>query len=237
VSPFVLSWDHYHFTNHGDRADYFENLDTVRKVALETKTPFWQIVLAVQHFDYRNETPAELRYDAMQTLAFGGRGLMWFTYWAPGKSNEGPGWRHAMINLDGSKDPHYDMIKAINADAKAIGDALGGATSTAVFQTGEDAKIKPPTDGPAAEAAKAIKPLEGKLTVGVFESRDGRHRLALVANRDLKEEAKPRVTISPANATVEIFDPATKSWSAATVAERGVIPLDLPAGGAALLRW
>jgi hypothetical protein len=83
VKPAMISYDHYHFTNSGDRADFFENLDTVRKVSLESGIPFWNIVLVTQHGDYRNLTEPELRYEAMQTLAYGAKGLLWFTYWAP----------------------------------------------------------------------------------------------------------------------------------------------------------
>jgi hypothetical protein len=230
AKPFVLSWDHYHFTNHGDRADYFDNLAAVRKVSLETHIPFWQIVLVTQHGDYRNETEPEMRYDAMQTLAFGGRGLLWFTYWSPADSDKSLVWSHALINEDGTKDPHYDMVKGINRDAKAIGDALGKAASVAVFQTGADAKIKRPAE------ENTIVPLEGKLTVGVFKDAGGK-RMALVTNRDIKQAAKTRVTISPTNAAAEVFDPAGKTWSPATVAERGVLPLEIPAGGGVLLRW
>ena len=71
VKPFVLSYDHYALTNAGDRADFFPNLETVRAVSLDTNIPFWNIVLVTQHFDYRHLTEAELRFEAMQTLAFG----------------------------------------------------------------------------------------------------------------------------------------------------------------------
>ncbi|NTW62407.1 hypothetical protein HGB25_03310, partial [Candidatus Saccharibacteria bacterium] len=37
------------------------------------------------------------------------------------------------FNADGTRDPHYDMAKAINADVKAIGDILCKAESVNVF--------------------------------------------------------------------------------------------------------
>jgi hypothetical protein len=70
----------------------------VRKIALEKRIPFWNIVLVTQHGGYRNLTEPELRFEAMQTLAFGARGLLWFTYWDPtGPPNPG-NWSHAMID-------------------------------------------------------------------------------------------------------------------------------------------
>ncbi len=226
VKPFVISYDHYHFTDSGDRSDFFENLETVRKVALETETPFWNIVLVTQHGGYRHLTEPELRFEAMQTLAFGAKGLLWFTYWLPREIPVAEGWKHAMINADGSRDPHYDMVKAINADARAIGDLLCKAESTAVFHHGAGATVK------AADAP--ISATEGELTIGVFRDREGKN-LALVTNRDYKKPIGTSVKVKPAGATVERFDPAAKSWSAAAAGE--AVKLDLPPGGGVLLRW
>lgn len=228
VKPFVISYDHYHFTNEGDRADFFENLDTIRKVSLESRIPFWNIVLVTQHFGYRHLTEAELRFEAMQTLAFGGRGLLWFTYWMPAGVPEPEGWKHSMINADGTRDPHYDMVKRVNAEAKAIGDILATAESTAVFHHGEGATLK--------SADSPITALDGQLTVGAFRSRDGKN-LAMVTSRNYKEQTRARVLIQPPNAAVEVFEPAAKTWSPATIGERGVVHLELPAAGGALLRW
>ena len=229
VKPQILSYDHYHFTNKGDRADFFENLQTIRRVALEKNIPFWNIVLVTQHFGYRKLTEAELRFEAMQTLAFGARGLLWFTYWMPRGVPEPQSWKHSLILADGSRDPHYDMVKAINADVKAIGDALGNCDSTAVFHHGEGGTIKMTTS--------PIVPKGGKLTVGVFKQRDGKKTIAMIANRDYKEAVTTSAVVQPATATVEIFDPAKKTWSPVQHDADAAVPINLTAGGGVLLRW
>ena len=241
VKPTVISYDHYHFVYPNDRADFFENLYTVRNVALKHKLPFWNIVLVTQHFGYRHLTEPELRFEAMQTLAFGGKGLIWFTYWSPQGFDPAAKWEHAIINEDGSRDPHYDMVKKINADVLAIGNELLKCTSTEVFQTGKPpttipsiAKFSPPMKASASSPMKILD--EGNLTVGLFKS-PAKKRLALIANRDYKNELTTRAIVEPVNATVEIFDPAKKSWSRAPLRERGVIEVQLPAGAATLLRW
>jgi hypothetical protein len=238
VKPFAISYDHYHFTyKGGDRPDFFENLWTVRKVALEHKLPFWNIVLVTQHFDYRHLNEAELRFEAMQTLAFGAKGLLWFTYWMPAIE----GWKHSIINADGTRDPHYDIVKKINADVLAIGNELIKCDSTEVFQPGTAVTTAPsiaansPPRKPSANSP--IKVLdEADLTVGVFKAKDDK-RLALIANRNYKGETKSRALVQPVNAAVEVFDPARKLWSQAPIRERGVVDLSLPAGGAMLIRW
>jgi hypothetical protein len=222
VKPAMISYDHYNLTANGDRADFFENLATVRQVALEANTPFWNIVLAVQHFAYRNLTEAELRFEAMQTLAYGARGLLWFTYWSPAETDSSAKWEHALINPDGSRDPHYDMVKRINAEVLAIAKELRGAKSVAVHEP--PAK---PTTAPITPADSPIRVTSAQLTVGVFETKDGKH-FALLASRDYKNAINTRVGLPTAG---ERFDPASGAWSGMENA------LTLPAGGAALLRW
>ena len=186
VRPRVLSYDHYPFVATGDRPQYFQNLAIVRNAAARGNVPFWQIALCVQHYDYRHLTEGELRFQAMQTLAFGGRGLLWYTYWYPGEPN--PTVKHAMINHDGSRDPHYDMIKAINAEARAIGDGLLRARSWAAYHVGPGGEFAMP---PGVESPVRAE-TDGRLTVGVFRHADGR-TLALVANRDHGNGATARV--------------------------------------------
>src|SRR5690606_22991279 len=104
-----------------------------------------------------------------------------------------------------------------NADVKAIGDELGTARSTAVFQVGEGATIPPDASPIAANG--------GKLTIGVFEQAD--KTLAVVANRDYKNATETQVSVTPKHVDVEVFDPATKTWSTPTVAVDWTVLLDL----------
>lgn len=215
VHPFVISYDHYHFTQAGDGQRFFENLETVRKIALEKGLPFWNIVLVTQHGHYRNPTEPELRFEAMQTLAFGGKGLLWFTYWAP-EADKTFAWHHAIIHADGSRDKHYEMIKQINADVLAIGGELLRAESVNVFLS-QDA----PKDSPLTVSA-------ANITIGIFRGAGGKS-MALLASRDYKNPSKSHLRINSANA--QQFDPATGVWAIV------VDEMTLPSAGAILIRW
>ena len=220
VRPRVLSYDHYPFVTGLDRPQYFFNLAVIRNAAARAKLPFWQICQVVQHYDYRQLTEGELRFQAMQTLAFGGRGLLWYTYWYPGELNATV--KHAMIEYDGSRNVNYERIKRINADAKAIGDELLPANSWATYHVGPG--------GEYAMPAGVNSPVEiesaGKLTVGVFHHSDGR-TLALVANRDYGA-----ATPIAARKVDAAFDPRAKKWSDAT----SPIMRELAPGDAVLLQ-
>ena len=224
VKPSVISYDHYHFLDYGDRKnpageiEFFENLDTIRKVALEKNIPFWNIVLLTKHGAYRHLTEPELRFEAMQTLAHGASGLIWFTYWSPAGFDSTFDWHHAMINPDGSRDPHYDMVKVINADVLAYAQAMRGAKSTEIRSPLGDRKNSP-------------------LTVGHFKTEDNRD-LRFIANTDYKKPTTIPFAIPSQKA--ERFDPATKKWNpveAETKDGKSHVTLTLPPGDAALLRW
>lgn len=222
VHPFVISFDHYPFIKGYDRPDYFTNLAIIRNAGITSKRPFWNIAQLVQHYDYRALTEPELRFQAMQTLAFGGCGLLWYTYWYPGEPN--PAVEHAMINHDGSPDPSYAWIKSINADARAIGNELLQSQCWATFHTGEPSQYAAPPKTPIAiEGA-------GMFTTGVFKKTDGK-TLALLTNRDYRNAVEARFRVEPPAAGVERFNPDKRTWSPADA----VIRLD--AGDGLLLRW
>jgi hypothetical protein len=222
VDPFVLSFDHYPFMQTGDRADYFTNLAIIRNAGIASKRPFWAIAQLVQHYGYRELTEPELRSQAMHALAFGTRGLLWYTYWYPGEPNAKV--KHTMIGYDGTPQREYEWIRAINADARAIGEELFDCQSWATFHAGEAAQQAPPPKAPITVSGP------GRFTIGVFKAPGGRI-VTLVTNRDYAHSTRAAVQVEPDDAAVEQFDPATRKWSPAT------FPLDLPAGAGVLIRW
>lgn len=204
VHPFVLSYDHYHFLKGGDRPGFFANLDQAREAAEAAGIPFWQIVLAVPHLDYRPLTEAEKRWEAMHTLAYGGKGLMYFTYWTP--SNNPADWGPAIIAYDGTVTRQYDEVRRINADVRAIGRYLLNAAFVAVFQNGPlspgGRKREPGT--PVAFRDQA------EVTAGLF--RADTHLYTLLVNRNYKASVTTEALFSSGHHRVEHLDRSTGRW-------------------------
>jgi hypothetical protein len=223
VKPAMISYDNYAMTTHGDRPEFFTNLQTVGKISSQTNTPFWNIVLAVQHGDYRNLNEPEMRLEAMQTLAYGGKGLMWFTYFSPKETDSSTTWDHAIINPDGSRDPHYEMVKQVNGDVLAIAHELRGAKSIAVYEPPTKA-----THDAVLPADALLRVTSDQLTVGVFQRGDS--HLALLASRDYKLPINTRVGLAHGG-DYERFDSSNRSWTKGGNAET------IPAGAALLIRW
>jgi hypothetical protein len=231
VQPFAVSYDHYHFLKNGDRPGFFANLETVRQLAKKYDLPFWQIVLAIPHLDYRPLTEAEKRWEAMQTLAFGGKGLMYFTYWTVGEGS----WGDAIIKRDGTPSRQYEEVRRINADVKAIGKYLLHAVSDAVFMNGAPA----PETLPRVQGTPVIFPGGGDVTVGLF--RADTHAYVLFANRDYRKETATDVLLQTAGNKPQQLNKATGKWrevkSEQTPDGDLKIRLELAPGDAELYRW
>lgn len=233
VKPFAVSYDHYNFLKTGDRPEFFSNLDSVRSLALEAHTPFWQIVLAVPHGGYRPLTEAEKRWEAMQTLAYGAKGLMYFTYWTP--SDNSFDWGPALIGRDGKPTPQYEEVSRINADLHALGKYLIDAIPSGVFQTGTIA----PGGKPREQGTPVRFAGPGDITVGLF-MRDT-HLYVLFANRDYKKATTAEALLSNGEHEVEKLDKRSGKWSGVKGKKDDDgdfhAKIDLAPGDAELYRW
>ncbi len=223
VNPAVVSYDHYHFHKHYDAPGFFKNLEVVREKTLKANLPFWNIVLCVNHFDYRELTEAEKRWEAMQTLAYGGKGVMFFTYWQPDESGT---WGTAIISAKGVKTRQYDEVKHVNKDVQAIGKYLIKAHSDSVFEYGQ------PGDFTNSGGANPVSFTGPNITVGNFTH--GNTHYVLFANRDYKNGVTKDVSIDNGGAKLEHLDKASGQWEA----EEGHAPvLKIAAGDGELYRW
>ncbi|MBN2130173.1 MAG: hypothetical protein JW741_11785 [Sedimentisphaerales bacterium] len=133
VRPRFLSYDNYmvqysdDLQVKGPADNYFFDLMEVRRVAMKYNLPFWNIVSANQ---IRNDTPppspANMMLQAYTTLAAGGRGLSWYTYY-------GGGYAYAPIDKDGGKTATWHALRMVNQHASTLGLILNRQTSTGVY--------------------------------------------------------------------------------------------------------
>jgi hypothetical protein len=134
VQPALMSWDHYALLESGERNIYFENLEIVRKYCLQAKLPFVQIVLTVPHGPYRDPDEADLRWQAYTTLAYGAKGILWFTYWTPPFD---PLWRfrNAIINERGVPSSKYTILKDLHGRIRTLARTQVRLRSMGVYHT------------------------------------------------------------------------------------------------------
>ena len=222
VRPALVSWDHYALLGGdliaaGERPEYFQNLETVRKQATEADVPFVQIILSVPHLFYRDPSEAELRWQVFTTLAYGAKGVLYFTYWTPFAPEEKQqGFRNAIIGADGQRTPKYEQVKRLNARIKALAPTLLKLRPVAAYHTDPVPPGAQPLDpkGPVARAAG------GELLIGWLK--DGAKDYLFLVNRSLKKTSTAQLTLTgpargvdeasqdrPGTLTTARFDPAT----------------------------
>src|SRR5690606_21079462 len=189
LRPPLLSVSYYPFRRGSDRPGTFATLALVRERARRAGVPWLLIVQALPHGRYRDPTPAELSWQVMHGLAYGARGISYFTYWTPVHVYRAQYWqcRRGLVE-HGTATPKLAVVTRLNAEARAIATTLDGYTSVAVLDS-----AAPPERWPAPLAA-----LSGDhVTVGVFAAPGG-GTAALLVNRSYRDPAAVRVTFQPA---------------------------------------
>lgn len=126
--PF-LSYDNYSLVG-GEMLDsFYTNLEIVRRLSLEMKTRFWNCILANSHFNYMEPSDATFNLQVYSTLAYGGRGIQYFTYFSPTIGN----YRLAAVDQFGNRTATWDMLRRINNQIYALAPTLIQLHSTGVY--------------------------------------------------------------------------------------------------------
>jgi hypothetical protein len=191
VEPRVLSYDHYCLKRDGtDRPDYFENLSLIREYGIRYGVPPWNIVQSLSLIANWTPTVAEMRWQVYTSLAYGMKGIVWFTYWSE-KSREQKG-RVGIVDSEGKPTRLYPIVQRLNGEMKVLGRTLLGLTSTGVFHTGEipagcrrlgtDALVSAPTEMP--------------LVIGFFRNEKGVDYV-MVVNGNRTEAVEVPLTFLP----------------------------------------
>ena len=196
VKPAILSYDHYALLKGGhDRGDYYENLELIRKYGLRHGVPQWNVILSLPHWGYRDPSAAEMRWQVYTSLAYGMKGLMWFTYWTTPEWEKADDFGAAIVNSKGEPQRLYPIVKQLNGEIRVLGKTLLELTSTGVYHTGTvplgctrlgiDAPFHLPGGLP-----------ERPLLIGFFkDAKDQQY--AMVVNRDHSKPIEAALLLKP----------------------------------------
>ncbi|ACQ78417.1 conserved hypothetical protein [Beutenbergia cavernae DSM 12333] len=114
VRPSVVSFDRYPLLAGGaEDADYFDNWARVRRVGLAHDVPTWVFIQTLAYANHREPTAAELAWQVNVSLAYGAKGIQYFTYWTPDPAR-GEGFEPALVTVDGELTPRYDAARDLN---------------------------------------------------------------------------------------------------------------------------
>ena len=200
VKPNFLSYDHYALMDNGTLRDgYFQNLETMREISLKNNLPFWNIVLGNRHFSYAKPSLEGLRFQVYTTLAYGAKGISYFTYFAPQIGN----YELAAIDQFGNKTTTWDMLRNVNLQIHALGQVYKGLKSVNVFHA-----PTPPHDCKGLETSRFVAEVSGgPVCVGEFEDADSQPYI-IVVNTDLHKSFPLGLKLKNPG-TVEMISPYT----------------------------
>jgi hypothetical protein len=175
--PGIISYDNYSLMDDGTvRANYWTNLEAVRAASKKHGLEFWNIVLATPHFSYRELSAADFRFQVYTTLAYGGRGISYFTYFTPATGN----YRLGPIDQFGNQTPTWYFMQNVNLQVQKLAPTLLQLTSDAVYHFGQ---APAGTSGPPTNSLVKSASSEAFM-FGEFTHRD-RSRYVMVVNKDL----------------------------------------------------
>ncbi|HVM50536.1 MAG TPA: hypothetical protein VMU04_21095 [Candidatus Acidoferrum sp.] len=175
--PGIISYDNYSLMDDGSvRDNYWSNLESVRAACKKHGLEFWNIVLSVAHFSYRELNAADFRFQVYTTLAYGGRGISYFVYFTPPTGN----YRMAPIDQFGNQTPTWYYMQHANLQVLKLAPTLLQLTSDAVYHFGH-----PPAGASGPPPNSLLTGAGGDVFMaGDFTRRDG-SRYVMIVNKDL----------------------------------------------------
>lgn len=202
VDPPIISYDHYALMEYEPlRAGYFPNLEIMRQASLKYNRPFWNIVLSNAHFRYREPSAADIRFQVFTTLAYGGKGISYFTYFAPHSGN----YRMAPIDQFGNKTSTWYYLQNVNLMVQKLAPTILKLKSTGVYHTGDvpEGCNKLPGD-------TLVKAVHGStdFVIGEFIHLDGSKYIMLV-NKDFKNSTNFRLELNSPDSRLQRVSPYT----------------------------
>jgi hypothetical protein len=196
VHPPFISYDNYSLVEGEVRDRFFTNLEIIRRLSLETQTSFWNCILATAHFNYMEPSDATFNLQVYSTLAYGGRGIEYFTYFTPAVGN----YRLGALDPWGNRTATWDMMRRINYQIHALAPTLIRLRSTGVYHS----PAVPPECRPLSESrwgqgvemttVSIRQPAPAHFLVGEFEDQQGRPYLMIV-NKDLRHSFRFRIRL------------------------------------------
>jgi len=159
--------------------DYFAVLDFARWMSVLLDLPLWAFTNSVPHWSYPPPTEGHIRFQLMCLLAYGAKGLQYFTY----------AHDQALIDTNGAPTPTWTMARKVNAEVRRLWKKLKTLRSIGVFHTGPLwPGTRPPMPTPmqiwGAEHAGTLFTCKGDpAVIGLFDDTEGQ-MYALVVNRN-----------------------------------------------------
>ncbi|SEL01124.1 Beta-galactosidase [Chitinophaga rupis] len=233
----IAAFDFYPFIG-GDkvRDKYFYNLDVIQKKS--GTRPFWVYVLTTKHLVYPDPDEYQLNFMSFCPIAYGAKGLIYFTYETlpKGKVDFGEG----LIDRNGRPTPKYYIAQRNN---HYIHDILGPIVMSSQLMETDHVSNEPTledvSDQLLTRKNKYIKKInDDNILVGIFKK--GTEYNFIVINKARNPVAGLNITLSAGLGSQYFLSPALKDYKgqadftvttpALDKARNAIIKMDLSGG-------
>ncbi len=237
IDPSVVSYDHYPLlTDNSIRPTFFSNHRRIREAGLRSGRPTWVYVNTVQHGSMKQPTQAELAWQVNVALAYGCKGIQYFTYWTPVERPD-HFFYEALITKQGCPSKVYGWAWELNrCHLQPVGRELKHLVSRAAVHANE-ATLPFGTERFAAAGSDVLASTSGSAVVlGEFRSEPiDNTRWLFVANRSYTATANARLALKPEVSSVETFVATSASYQPTPLVGRA-FDVSVPPGGGKLFR-
>lgn len=203
-------FDQYVFYHDGFmRPTFYKGMEIHRECSLRHGKDWWYCALSIAHRYYAEPTFTQLAHQAFSALAYGAKGLSWFTY-LPLRKN---GWYASPLNDVYDRTHTWYDLKLINNSIQNYAYVLNHLKSDRVYHFGSTV---PETDEQVPEAGEdsLIEAMENSNNwlVGEFTHEETGDRWLIIVNKNLEApvECKPVWRKGKKPVRVTIHNPQTK---------------------------
>ncbi|MDR3627187.1 MAG: beta-galactosidase [Ignavibacteriaceae bacterium] len=191
--PQFISYDYYPFVKSGFKDTYYQNLGTIREAALKAGVPFWSFAMSCQ-IKPAFPLPREswIRLQLFSGLAYGAKGLQYFTYSLPPRDTVGPEeFITSILDSRGKATYLYDIAERVNSEIHSLEGVLKQLKSIGVYHTGN----LPKGTEPLPEDFYINKITGGDMVAGYFKDKSG-HPYLLLVNRNYERKLNFTISVS-----------------------------------------
>ena len=228
--PQILSYDHYPFARSGFRRTYYQNMEVIRAAAIANSVPFWAFTMSTA-IDPAYPEPQEawIRLQVFTDLAYGARGIQYFTYGLPRSNTEN--FTIAILDDNGNTTYLYDIAKRVNTEIHALAPTLKRLSSTGVYHA---EPLKAGTRGlPDDFLVKSVTGLE--VVIGHFKDLQDVNYLMIVS-REYENGGNATLAVSDDVAGLIEISKMDGTDQPALIPQNNSITIQLEAGDGRLFR-
>ena len=195
----------------------------MRRNCLKAKVPFNQIIVSLKHMGYRECREADLRWQVWTSIAYGSRGIQYFTYCHVPVMTTGdaPG----LLTKDYKRDAKWFYVQKINHRIGKLGPTLIKLTSTGVYNTAP----LPIGTIPLLPEAQVKKVEGGDMVIGCFTDASGKVYI-LPVNRSMEYKRTFTLTMDDKTVSASEVSQETGQLLAAAPLKDKALEIELEAG-------